>query len=105
MWIQVDICGDLSSEACTCHPQEWWIHNQRTYVPPVVFETGLSMGLGRIMDASHLWGPRAGLREFYQAHHKDETKESAALRSKMDAAKVTLGPSAQVLSENGGITP
>ena len=48
-------------------------------------------------------GPSAGLREFYQAHHKDETKESAALRSKMDAAKVTfLG---QVLSENGGITP
>lgn len=25
--------------------------------------------------------------EFYQAHHKDETNESAALRSKMDAAK------------------
>ena len=25
-------CGDLSSEACTCHPQEWWIHNQRTCV-------------------------------------------------------------------------
>jgi hypothetical protein len=71
------------------------------YVPPVVFETGLSMGLGLVHHGCN----SAGLREFYQAHHKDETKESAALRSKMDAAKVTLGPSAQVLSEDGGITP
>ena len=28
-------------------------------------------------------------REFYQAHHKAETKESTALRSKMDTAKAT----------------